>query len=334
MIVKTITMQFEEDGEWHNLPAWAEFFINFGKQLVLADHSKSRNVAAIVVPTRAYCAAFTSLGIVIGDVAKQSLPSKELHFEKLFDLPRGTPVVYRPTPTTILRGILQEPDEHNGKLVIRVQVQSSEPGRSGALTHLIDENRAYQVQPAKDFGALPRHPIEREDRFANNFVESILGAADPIQLGLKPRVVCTFIGHRNTLEQEIRQTVLAVHHDGLLRAKGTLQDVLRVDCFMSDEQIHRCALILPSSSLQTSDVVDKIESVVVFDGSAGYLKWGTKWPRQHLVIVLDRADPFFHEVIIEINSRFLQNHVNAENTIDISGAPPGTELFIFQEEVA
>jgi len=63
-----INLHFEDSGKWYSLPEWAEYFISVGKQLAVADNSKSRIVTAIVVPTRAYCAAFVSLGMRSGEL--------------------------------------------------------------------------------------------------------------------------------------------------------------------------------------------------------------------------------------------------------------------------
>src|SRR5271170_2275572 len=107
-IIAPVDLHFEDSGNWHSLPEWAEFFINVGKQIASADQSESRIVTAIVVPTRAFGAAFVSLGMVISDAAARDLASETAHFESLFFLPPGTPVIYRPRPDKILRGILQE----------------------------------------------------------------------------------------------------------------------------------------------------------------------------------------------------------------------------------
>lgn len=62
-VLAPVNLYFEDSGEWQSLPEWAEYFIRIGKHLAVADSSESRIATAIVVPTRAYCAAFVSLGI-------------------------------------------------------------------------------------------------------------------------------------------------------------------------------------------------------------------------------------------------------------------------------
>ena len=62
-------------------------------------------------------------------------------------------------PGKTLRGILQVPEEYDGKLHVRVQVHSR---AGGALTYLLDESRALQVQPARHSGKLPKNKGRRE----------------------------------------------------------------------------------------------------------------------------------------------------------------------------
>lgn len=328
-----VNLHFEDSGEWRSLPEWAEYFISVGKHLAVAENAESRIVTAIVVPTRAYCAAFVSLGMVITEAAARDHSSAAAHFEKLFDLPSGTPVIFRQGSGKVLKGVLQGPEELGGKLHVRVQVQSRDARTGGGLTHLIDESRALQVQPAKHSGKLPKKQGAENKRFANSFVDSLLGDADPVQLGLRSKLVCAIVGKKNALEHEIRHTPLALHANGDCRAEGQLQDVLRVDRFVAGEQSYRSALVPVGSSPPPADVTSKIEMGVVFDGAAGFLKWSSLWPDQHQIVILDRTELYFDDAITAINSRFSQNRFGDEPPLPVSDAPPGGEILAFREAI-
>lgn len=329
-----VNLHFEDSGEWYSLPEWAEYFISIGKSLAFADNSESRMVIAIVVPTRAYCAAFVSLGMVISDAAARDHSSAAAHFEKLFDLPVGTPVILRQPGCKVLKGVLQEPQEFHGQLCVAVQVQSRNARASGGLTHLINESKALQVQPAKHSGKLPKKLGAENKRFANSFVDSLLGEADPVQLGLRSKFVCAIVGKKNALEHEIRHTPLSLHANGVWRAEGQLQDLLRVDRFTAGEQSHRSALVTVGSSPPSGDVISKVEMGVVFDGAAGFLKWGAMWPDRHQIIILDRTQHYFDDAISAVNSRFSQNRADAETPSPGSGVPPpGGEVLAFREAI-
>jgi len=328
-----VNLHFDDSGEWRSLPEWAEYFISVGKHLAVADNDETRIVTAIVVPTRAYCAALVSLGMVISDAASQDLSSAAAHFEKLFDLPAGTPVIFRQSPGKVLKGLLQSPEELYGKLHVRVQVQSRDGRTGGGLTHLIDESRALQVQQAKHSGKLPKKQGADNKRFANSFVDSLLGDSDPVQLGLRSKLVCAIVGKKNALEHEIRHTPLALHANGDCRVQGRIQDVLRVDRFVADGQSYRSALLPVGASPPSAEVTSKVEMGVVFDGAAGFLKWGTLWPKQHQIIILDRTELYFDDAIAAINTRVSQNRVDAEPPLLASGAPPGSEVLAYRETI-
>jgi len=215
-----------------------------------------------------------------------------------------------------------------------VQVQSSDARTSGGLTYLIDESRALQVQPAKHSGKLPKKQDAENKRFANSFVDSLLGDADPVQLGLRSKLVCAIVGKKNALEHEIRHTPLALHASGDCQAEGQLQDVLRVDRFTAGEQSYRSALVAVGSNPPSGDVISKVEMGVVFDGAAGFLKWGAMWPDRHQIVILDRTELYFDDAISAVNSRFSQNRADAETPSPGSGAPPpGGEVLAFREAI-
>lgn len=110
----------------------------------------------LLCPTRAFGAAFVSLGMVVSDAAAAAArdnASQAAHFEALFDLPPGTNVIFRPKTGKTLKGVMQAPEECDGKLCVRVQVHHSD---GGGLTYILDESRASQVQPARHSGKLPK----------------------------------------------------------------------------------------------------------------------------------------------------------------------------------
>lgn len=323
-----LVLHFEDSGEWCSLPQWAEYFISIGKRLALAPPTENRLTTAIIVPTRAYGAAFVSLGIVIGEASQADQPSAAAHFEQLFDLPPGSPVLYRPSKGKVLRGILLSPVEERGELWIRVQVHSRE---GGGLTYLVKEKYALTVQPS---GGKPRKLPKKQGsagvRSINSFVDQILGEADPVQLGLRSKVVCALVGRRNVLHDEISRTPFSIRLNGERYASGELQDILRVDSFVTPQQSHRTALV---SSAASKPPVEPVGVGVVFDGGAGFLRLGSSWRSKHQVVVLDRTEPYFDDAIQAINSRFTQCSKRTDGIIPDGDAPPGAELLSFGESI-
>jgi hypothetical protein len=325
-----VNLHFEDSGRWYSLPEWAEYFIGIGKGLAHAQRSEARIVTAIIVPTRAFGAAFVSLGMVISDAAPRDQASEAAHFERLFDLPPGTPVIFRPKKGKTLKGILRAPEERDGRLWVRIQVHST---AGGGLTYLIDESRALQVQPAGHTGKLPKKQGGNNVRTANKFIDSLLGETDPVQLGLRSKIVCALVGRRNALEHEIRKTPLAIHANGDPHAEGHLQDVLRVDRFVTPQQSHRSALVSIGADPPSADVIEGVEIGVVFDGAVGFLKWGAMWRCSHQVLILDRTEPYFEDAINAVNARFSQNGIQGGGVMPQTGAPEGGEILAFREAI-
>jgi hypothetical protein len=326
-----IDLHFEDSGKWYSLPEWAEYFIGVGKQVSSAPNGRSRKVTAIIVPTRAFGAAFVSLGMVISNAAPRDQTSESAHFGRLVGLPPGTPVIYRPKSGVALKGLLQAPKEYDGRLWALVQVHSR---AGGGMTYFVNQSQSLKVQPAGGRSwKLPKKQGHNNVRTASAFVDSLLGEADPIQLGLQSQIVCALVGRRNVLEHEIRKTHLAIHVNGDPHAEGKLQDVLRVDRFVSAQQSHRCALVAVGADPPTTNVINGLEIAAVFDGAVGFLKWGTMWPRQHQVIILDRTEPYFDDAVSAINARFSQNSIPEGCEIADATAPPGGEMLAFCESV-
>lgn len=321
---------YEDSGNWHSLPDWAEYFISIGKYLATTPQSNSRVITAIAVPTRAYGAVFVGLGTIIKDAAARVQTSESTHFERLFDLPPGTPVIYRLNERKILKGILKEPQDISGKIWIPVQVQSTE---SGGGSYFIDESQAYKVQPAQHSGKLPKKQSGKNSRFSNNFVDLLLGDADPVQLGIRSKKVCAFVGRKNILEHEIRKTSLAVYVDGRRTAEGQLQDILRVNRFVSEKQSYRSILLPIGIKPPTSEVLRNVELSVIFDGALGFLKWGDMWKSCHQVIILDRTEAYFDDAINAVNTRYSQNRVDGDTTVPECDTPPGGEVLMFREAI-
>jgi hypothetical protein len=327
-ITAPVNLHFEESGEWYSLPEWAEYFISVGKQLASSGKSDSRIVTAIVLPTRAYAAAFVSLGMVVSDAAARDRTSEALHFQKLLDLPPETRVIYKRQSGKTLKGVLQGLNVISGKPYVRVQVHSKD---GGSLTYNIDESHALEVQPARHSGKLPKKQGGANSRFANRFVEGLLGDADPIQLGLRSKICCAIVGRRNALEYEIRKCPLSLHTNGCIQAQGYLQDVLRIDRFVTAQQSYRSALVPVGTENPTQQVIDNVEMGVVFDGANGFLKWGSMWKGSHQVVILDRTETYFEDAISAINTRFSQNGSNDEATLPEIDIPAGGEALSFRE---
>lgn len=321
--------------KWYAVPKWVEHFISIGEELALEGfESSSRIITAIIVPARAYCAALIGFGMIIGDTIIRDRPSKEAHFNKLLGLEPGTPVVYHEADKKIRNGVICHPEKINGDYFIRFQI--SEPSqKGGGIFILIGQEKAFQLHPSTCPVILPKRRIVREKILHNEFVSKLLPGCDLINFDIQSKFVCAIVGKKNLLEQEIVNTPFAVNINNHF-TEGILQDVLKVNDFAKGAQSHRSTLIPTGLRRQPSiNMVEKVETSVVFDGADAFLRWGSMWPNRHLVIILDRTELCFNDAIHSINSAFSQNRIDVERSVPFSGiAPlPGTELLAFREEI-
>jgi hypothetical protein len=259
-------------------------------------------------------------------------PPESVHFNMLLELQPGTSVTYNHQEGKIFKGILQPPEKLHGQQWVKVQTSSK---AGGALTHFINEERAFQVYPASHSGKLPKRQDGKDKKFLNEFVNSLLRGCDLVEFDTQSKFVCAIVGKRSLLEQEIRQTTLATYIGGGRWAEGSLQDVLKIDRFTTGSQTHRSALIPTGVNQPPGDIMSNIAISIVFDGAVGFLKWGHLWPNRHQIIILDRAEPYLYDAINAINSNFLQNRVNIACCDQYGEAtpPPGTELLVFREGI-
>lgn len=330
-----IKLHYKCSDKWSVAPKWVEFFIGIGEELALEGlEPSSRIVTAVVVPARNYCAALIGFGMIVGDTIIKDRPSKDEHFERLLELEPGTPVVYHETEKKIRSGIICQPEKINDNYFIRFQI--SEPSkRGGGIFILLGQEKAFQLHPSTNPVILPKRRVVKEKILHNEFVSTLLPGCDLINFDIQSKFVCAIVGKKNLLEQEIVNTPFAVNSKEKF-TEGSLQDVLRVNDFAKGAQSHRSALISTGQRRQLNmEMVEKVETGIIFDGADAFLKWGSVWPSRHLVIILDRTEAHFNDAIHDINSVFSQNRIDIVRSVPFCDlAPlPGTELLAFREGI-
>ena len=323
---------YKYSDKWHAVPKWIEYFISIGEELALEDFKfSSRIIAALVVPTRAYCASLVGFGMVVGDTIVRDRPSKEEHFNKLLSLDPGTPVIYHETDRNIRAGVICRPEKINGEYFIKFQIL--EPSKKGGeVFALINQKRSLLLHPSTHPVMLPKRRAVKDKIPHNEFVSRLLPGCDLVNFDMQSKFVCGIVGKKNILEQEIGRTPFAVDGNGSF-AEGSLQDVLRVNIFTTGAQPHRSVLISTERRQPRTDIVEKIELGVVLDGADAFLRWGAMFPNCHQVIILDRTELHFYEAVHSINSAFSQDRIDIMGSVPFSDITPpaGLELLAFRE---
>ena len=321
-------LYFKDEGDWHNISEWARYFIAVGEELAFAPRDDNRIITTMILPTRAFACAFIGLGIVLADETRQSQNTCE-HFEKLFDSPVDTPVVYCHETGKRYKGRLRHPKDFNNELFVGVQIQNMDGGR---LTEYIAESDAWRVQLADHAGKLPKKQGGRNVQVADQFISSFLGSADhAAEFSLRSKLACVLVGRKNILENEICRTPAMIGAKMNQSVEGKMQDILRVRSFASPNFQYRSTLLSIGPRPPATELLKNVEIATIFDGASGFLKWGSMWRRCHQVIVLDRSEPYLDDAVQEIKEKFSQDQSGGETSLPDCEPPPGVEVFAFRE---
>lgn len=326
----------DADGGDQPLPGWLRYHSAVGAIAGRYSVNGRRLVIAAAVPTRAYCAAFNSLGVVTANASADGVfVESELHFQRLRQLPFGAAVLYR-QKSKKLKGRLEGSDtvpqkDGTEKPCVRIRVHNR---GSGGLTHLVYAENAHKVEIVGGVqGELPKKQKGRRVKSSIEFVDEFFPNESLESVALKSRVLCAIVGRANALLREMKETKLAVQSsDKQQVTRGTLQDVVRIRAFAGNEADHFLADVVPVDS-KTVDLDDS-PPVVVFDGAAGFLKQRSKWPLSNLVVILDRTEPGFDDAVAAQNETYMKRRVGdneVEGLASLPDAPPGVEIVAFEE---
>ena len=125
------------------------------------------------------------------------------------------------------------------------------------------------------------------------FLRGLMPEVDPFSFVMRPRFDVIVVGHLSSMRYET-QAAFVTKHNGQLRT-GTLQDILGIRQFVPPGHGFRSTVqpvdarnpSLPESLAETS--------VVVFDGSAAFLKLRHVFKSHDSVVLLDRTENRFAE---------------------------------------
>ncbi len=317
--------------DWRPLPEWAQFLIKLGALVGTGREAGQRSVAAVAVPTRAYAAVFLCVGTILARASSAFRPANVMqHLQMISSLPCGTPVMYWGS-NRHYKGVFLGCEQEDGKLIARVQ---TEKGTSGGLKYVVPVDQWANIQIlAKDSVALPAHQ-QGQQISTRQLLGALLGGPDARIFSMERCVDCILIGESKVLRDEIALTHIGFCAKDADVSSGTLQDILRVRLFLSPSEGCRSEVV-PVSSKASKTLAHKEEpAVVVFDGSRAYIKWHSRWPNPHCMVVLDRTSPTFCEAVRELSQNCVERRTGDEWTE--KGLPPvpaGLEVMVFEEEL-
>lgn len=298
---------------------------------------------SVAVPTRAYCAAFTALGVVMEQATTDGVFVKtQQHFDRLSALPLQSDVYYRDGDRK-LKGKIVEVGSMERNLkeerFIKVQVQPArreftKVGQAGGKTYIVWPEFAHNVENAtKAHGELPSQQkgqsVRENADFASHFFENQLSG-----VALDSQVLCTIVGRSNSLVREIKETKLALQTpEEDKQIAGALQDIIRIRRFGRESEQY-FAEVVPLDATQDQPGSES-SPIVIFDGSTSFLKRRDDWRGSSWIVIVDRTEQLFDEAVEVLNQDYLKRRkINSE--IDsvfslLPDAPAGVELFAYME---
>lgn len=308
-------------GDWAPLPTWVKYFVRAGAASAgqRADERK-RSVQALVVPTRAYAAAFSALGVVLRRLSVPVPADPGAHFVMLSRLPKGTPVTYRTRETLAsFSGLLVECTQ--GSVVIQVARAST--------IHIAARSAHFVLPSTKCLDDLPEQASSRSARAPGTLAAALLEKDLAASFRVSSRLEVAIVGPEAVLREEIASTQLRIPFEDELVAEGPLQELLRVRRFAADDGPHRANVFATAGSRQEEARGDS-PAVAVFDGAVSLLKWGALWSSANRIVILDRADRHLTEATAEIDREHVANGAPGAAAPGSAVAPTGVDVAAYE----
>lgn len=316
---------YKDHDQLITLPDWCQFFIQIGLRLAQVS-SNSRVMMVVCVPTRAFAAAFSGIGI-IGNLTTSNNPFGN-HVKMLENLKDGTPVFVHEKERKIkglFRGIK---DLGDGNKRIGVEVSAAGPRKNGAIVNYYLADQATKIVPVEKIAASianKSHTPRTLELIRNReFIKGVLTDQILWELATISRVDFLLVGLASILNIELKETTFAINK-GDFTAEGNLQDILRTRRFSGQNDTFRSDIVSPDKqySLDSTDIIQP--RIVIFDGAQGFLKSRITWPNTNWLVILDRTEPLFSEAISLVNEIYTQR-MEDWNPIDCNDVLPSIDI--------
>lgn len=323
------------------LPEWGWYFISLGMDAANMRSKDKNLVIAAAIPTRAYAAVLVSLGIVYIGLTENDVNIAD----EWSKVSHGTSVIIQ-EGTKRLRGDFCGTRRFSEDNKLRVGVHISSRKGEQLTRWFLPERCAVSSLPS---GATLFFPDSSENEIVKNqrFIAGLIRQENMRTLITKSYLRCLIVGHLNALRTEIRDSTFAVGPEyykagqgelspngGIAYEKpdfveGTFQDILRVRRFLGSDQAYMMDIFPVEARAPYESNEDCDNTVIVFDGAAGFLKWRKYWPDKAKVVLLDWTDSHFEEAVQLVNTEYAARAgVPVNYSID---SPAGIEAIAFLE---
>lgn len=341
-------LQYSTPNGHAKLPLWVVFYLELGSFLISPiEQISERRILGVAIPTRAFSAAFSAIGAVVGsivDVGDQQ--GDDDYFDQLCAAPSGTHIKFRDRDKKgkdrLLDGILLGTQEITSPrassasvwmLQIQIEKSSMRDPAAGGLRRFITRERSRDVTLAKVDTVLTADNLPTGQRGAilaptSNFAKDVLGSHSITEFERESHMTCLLIGSQTALRSEITEQVFQTD----VGQSGTLSDLLRVRRLVGVTRPFRSEIFAANSRRPPRFPAEKNKpDLVIFDGSLGFLKWRDYFPSSHWLVLLDQTEPGFEDGLQTLNNHYIQRNGSDPSLEDFPSLPDGVEVIFFQE---
>lgn len=323
-----------------DLPDWAKFYLRLGSFLAspLAQDGE-RRILGLAIPTRAFAAAFSAVGAVIGAFGKvDGHTTDDEYFDLLCSLPPNTAVRLRGQNRkgreVLFDGILKGSRDISGNRMLEIQVEkaSMTDSAAGGLTRFIPCGRVREITLTAGDDAITKASlptIQKGTRISptGGFARSVVGPNIITEFESESKMCCLMVGSAATLGAELSEYNFRVESG----AEGTLSELLRVKRYLTPGNPFRSNIFATNSRRPPRYEGDLTPQLVIFDGALGFLKWRDNFPASSWLVFLDQTEPNFEAGRDTLNNIYLQRNGSDPDLDGIPTLPEGVEMTFFQE---
>ncbi len=315
-----LPLLFKRGTEWERVPDWAEFFRTIGRCSIKEELRDA--TIGVLVPTRAYVAAFVALGAV-----EASLELPPAGFEELEDLAPGT----RLSVTEAGRQIRYTFDRY-----------ATESGRRGmwllneatCLGSFLPESQWFRITLgdhglAKPVKTLIERPAPEWDE---KFVKGVLGTDDLGPLLVGNRLVAVIVGSKVELSRELESEPFAVESESGSHAEGHLEDIIRTRSFADNVQgdSFRTEVLSARHPTLAKGIRDMNPRVFISDNPTAFLRHRDAMTGGCRVAIFDLTAREASQTIREFDNEYVARSSDEPGWPFGKDPPPGVSVSIFR----
>lgn len=328
------TLCYRADRKWRLLPEWAVSLIDIGWALHECPKTKDRVSTTLLLPSRAFAGTFIALGNVLAQaVPSPSYADLEQHFSDLLSLagPQRTraSLIYLLNGRA-MRGVFDGIYKDGGASFIRVRVERDFAHRTSGSTYAIGKYKSadLHIDPEGD-GILGKHIYSRATVKNAAFIGGLYTPSEANLIHISSTPTITLFGRVNAMHAEVCEERFASKADATKAGEGFLNEVLRVDRFVSASTRPRVRLIATASEETVLTDEMRASSLVIFDGADSYLKWSHHFAHSDIVTLLSQTDSQIDDAVQNINARSLTRSMpdsesSMSNVIKLGAGTDGT----------